>query len=63
MAVLGEAMDSIGTLNVANNLGSWRSNSLVYAPGIGLATASAAGSNNPNGSGLGSFYNMSVPFM
>jgi hypothetical protein len=63
MAALGEAMDSIGQLNVANNLGSWRSNALVYAPGVGLATASAAGSNNPSGSGLGVAYNMGSPFM
>ena len=63
MSALGEAMDSIGQLNVANNLGSWRSNALVYAPGVGLATVSAAGSNNPTGSGLGVAYNMGQSFM
>ena len=63
MAVLGAAMDSIGQLNVANNLGSWRSSSLVYAPGIGLATAASAGSNSASGSNLGAFFNHGQSFM
>lgn len=64
MAALGEAMDSIGQLHVANNLGSWRSSSLVYAPGVGLATQTGAGSNNLNMSGLGTpSFNMGTPFM
>lgn len=62
MAVLGQAMDSIGTLNVANNLGSYRSNALVYAPGVGLQTHASAGSNNPTGAGVTSQFNMAGYF-
>lgn len=63
MSALGEAMDGIGQLNVANNIGSFRNNNLVFAPGVGLATVAAAGSNNPNGAGLGMNYNLGQPFM
>lgn len=62
MAVLGAAMDSIGTLNVANNFGSYRSNALVFAPGVGLQTHASAGSNNPTGSGVGAQFNMAGYF-
>lgn len=48
MALIGEAMDSIGTLNVANTTASFRPNQLVYAPGAGLATLASVGSNNMN---------------
>lgn len=63
MAAMSKAMDSIGQLNVANNLGSWRNTSLASTPGIGLATLVGAGSNNPTGNGLGVAYNMNMPFM
>jgi len=63
MAALGEAMDGIGQLNVANNIGSFRTTGLVFAPGVGLATMAAAGSNNPTGANLGMGYNMGVPFL
>lgn len=62
MSAIGEAMDSIGTLNVANNLGSFRTNNLVYAPGAGLATYASVGSNNPNGGALGGGYGMQMSF-
>lgn len=62
MAVMGEAMDSIGALNVANNLGSFRSNNLVYAMGGGLATYASVGSNNPTGANIGAGYGMSQAF-
>lgn len=62
MAVIGEAMDGIGTLNVANNLGSFRSNQLVFAPGGGLATYTSVGSNNPTGANLGAGYGMNQAF-
>jgi hypothetical protein len=62
MAVIGEAMDGIGTLNVANNLGSFRSNTLVFAPGAGLATYTSVGSNNPSGAGIGAGYGMGQAF-
>lgn len=58
MALLGTAMDGIGTLNVANNFGSYKSNAMVFAPGVGLQTYSAAGSNNANGAGIGAGFNM-----
>jgi hypothetical protein len=45
MAAMAQAMDGIGQLNVANNLGSFRTNRLAFAPGIGLATTAGAGSN------------------
>jgi len=51
MAVLGAAMDGIGQLNSANNLGSFRVNKLAFAPGGGLATTHTAGSNNAMGGG------------
>jgi len=63
MAALGEAMDGIGQLNVANNIGSYRSNQLVFAPGVGLATVAAAGSSNPNAPSLGTAYGQGVPFI
>lgn len=47
MAAMAEAMNSIGNLNAANNLGSFQTNRLAFAPGIGLATTVAAGSNSP----------------
>ena len=62
MAVLGEALDSIGTLNVANNLGSFRSNAQVFAPGAGLATYTSVGSNNPTGANIGAGYGMGQAF-
>jgi hypothetical protein len=60
---MSKAMDTIGQLNVANNLGSWRNTSLASTPGIGLATLVGAGSNNASGNGLGVAYNMNMPFM
>lgn len=45
MALIGKSMDGIGQLHVANNLGSWRSNQTVFAPGVNLATQVSAGSN------------------
>lgn len=62
MAAIGEAMDSVGTLNVANNLGSFRSNNLVFAPGGGLATFTSVGSNNPSGANLGAGYGLNQAF-
>jgi hypothetical protein len=62
MAIIGEALDGIGTLNVANNLGSFRTNTLVFAPGAGLATFQSVGSNNPSGAGLGAGYGMNQAF-
>lgn len=56
MAVLGEAMDSLGTLNVAGNNGSFQTNTAVYAPGAGLATYTAVGTANPTGAGIGAGY-------
>jgi len=47
MAAMAEAMNGIGNLNAANNLGSFQTNRLAFAPGIGLATTVAAGSNSP----------------
>jgi hypothetical protein len=62
MSAIGEAMDGIGTLNVANNLGSFRTNNLVYAPGAGLATYASVGSNNPNGSNISASYGLNQSF-
>jgi len=62
MSALGEALDGLGTLNVANNLGSFRTTSLVFAPGAGLATYAAVGSNAPNGMNMGGGYGMSQSF-
>lgn len=58
MAVVGEAMESVGTLNVANNLGSFRTSSIVYAPGAGLATLASVGSNGVNGTNVSLAYGM-----
>jgi len=63
MAALGQSLDGIGQLNVANNIGSYRSSNLVFAPGIGLATMAAAGSNNPNQPSLGMAYGNGVSFI
>lgn len=52
MAALGTAMDGVGQLNSANNLGSFRVNKLAFAPGGGLATTHTAGSNNAMGGGV-----------
>lgn len=46
MALIGEALDSIGTLNVANTTASFRPNQMVFMPGGGLATLASVGSNN-----------------
>lgn len=46
MAAMAQAMDGVGQLNSANNLGSFRTNNLAFAPGIGLATTAGAGSNS-----------------
>lgn len=46
MAAMAQAMDGVGQLNSANNLGSFRTNRLAFSPGIGLATTVGAGSNN-----------------
>lgn len=48
MALIGTAMDSIGTLMVANTTNSFRPNQMVFAPGAGLATMASVGSNNMN---------------
>lgn len=48
MSLIAEAMDSIGTMNVANTTASFRPNQLVFAPGAGLATMASAGSSNVN---------------
>lgn len=48
MAVIGEAMDSLGTLNVAATQGTFRPNQAVYAPGLGLATYTTVGTSNAN---------------
>lgn len=48
MSAIAEALDPIGTLNVANTTASFRPNQLVFAPGVGLATMSSAGSSNIN---------------
>lgn len=61
MAALGAAMDSIGTMNVANNLGSFRSDRLAFAPGFGLATVVGAGNNNNGVTTIGSVYNLANP--
>lgn len=53
MSAIGEAMEGIGAMNVANNMGSFRSNNLVYATGGGLATYASVGSNNLNGGVVG----------
>lgn len=56
MSLIAEAMDSIGTMNVANTTASFRPNQLVYAPGAGLATMVSAGSSNANNiNALGAF--------
>lgn len=56
MSAIAEAMDSIGTMNVANTVTSFRPNQLVYAPGAGLATMASAGSSNVNNlNALGAF--------
>lgn len=62
MAVFGQSMDAIGTLNVANNLGSFRSNNLVYAMGGGLATYASVGSSNPSGANIGANFSMQQAF-
>ena len=46
MAAMAQAMNGVGQLNSANNLGSFRTNNLAFAPGIGLATTVGAGSNS-----------------
>lgn len=48
MALIGEAMDVIGTLNVANTTASFRPNQMVFLPGAGLATLASVGSSNLN---------------
>lgn len=58
LAVIGKAMDGIGQLHVANNLGSWKSNSQVFQPGLSLATSATAGNNGGlalNGFGFTAF--------
>ena len=51
MALIGESMDTIGVLNVANTQSSFRPNQLVYMQGAGLATMASVGTNNMNNPG------------
>ena len=63
MQLLGECMADIGTMNVANNLGSFRTTNLVYAPGAGLATYASVGANQViGGVGTNGFSSSYVPF-
>ncbi|ASU03642.1 hypothetical protein RISINGSUN_28 [Erwinia phage vB_EamM_RisingSun] len=62
MQLLGECMADIGAMNVANNLGSFRTTNLVYAPGAGLATYASAGSNGNVGGMMASGFFNGVPF-
>lgn len=50
MAVFGQAMDTIGEMSAANNMGSFRNNLQAFAPGMSLATYAHAGVNNNLGS-------------
>lgn len=62
MAAMAAAMDSIGSLNAANNLGSFRVHRLASTPGIGLATLVGAGSNGLN-LGMNQSYNINAPLI
>lgn len=62
MAALAAAMDTIGGLNAANNLGSFRVHRLASTPGIGLATLVGAGSNGLN-LGANQLYNINAPLI
>ena len=62
MSLIGEAMDTIGTLNVANTTASFRPNSMVYMPGGGLATVTTVGSNNVNNINAIGAFNGGVAF-
>lgn len=62
MQLLGECMADVGAMNVANNLGSFRTTNLVYAPGAGLATFASAGNNGNVGGVMGSGFFTGVPF-
>lgn len=60
MQLLGECMQEVGAFNVANNLGSFRTSNLVYAPGAGLATYASVGNNQ--GGGVGAAVTAYTPF-
>lgn len=62
MAAMAQAMDTIGGLNAANNLGSYRVHRLASTPGIGLATLVGAGSNGLS-VGVNQAYNVGVPLI
>jgi hypothetical protein len=49
MAVFAQAMDTIGEMSAANNMGSFRSNMQAFAPGMALATMAHAGVNSNMG--------------
>ena len=61
MAVLGEAMDSIGEIQVSNNMGTFNTSNLLFTPGAALTTFTSIGSNNPTGPVFGGSYAMNQP--
>lgn len=61
MQFLGECYANVGQFNVANNMGSFRTSNLVYAPGAGLATLTSVGNNTAVG-GMGSAFFTGTPF-
>lgn len=53
MSLIGEALSSIGALNVSGSYGSFQPDAQIFAPGIGLATTMSIGSNGNTGLGFG----------
>lgn len=43
MAVLGASMNSIGTMNTTGSYGTYQPDSMIFAPGMGLATTISVG--------------------
>lgn len=60
MAVLGTAMNSIGTMNTTGSYGTYKPDSMIFAPGMGLATTISVGHdsflNDLNGYSSGVVY-------